>query len=105
MSLHNSKILEALGVEDLGIYNVVGSLIIMFDFVSSGLSNATQRYLNLGLGHNNIEKTRQYFSQSLVIHIKRDCAALSQRSTIFPLYRGSSFVENCINHCKYITNL
>lgn len=63
------KILEALGVEDLGIYNVVGSLIIMFDFVSSGLSNATQRYLNIGLGENNIEKTRQYFSQSLVIHL------------------------------------
>ena len=63
------KIPEALGVEDLGIYNVVGSLIIMFDFVSSGLSNATQRYLSIGLGENNIEKTRQYFSQSLVIHI------------------------------------
>lgn len=63
------KILEALGVEDLGIYNVVGSLIVMFDFVSSGLSNATQRYLNIGLGENNIEKTRQYFSQSLIIHV------------------------------------
>lgn len=63
------KILEALGVEDLGIYNVVGSLIVMFDFVSSGLSNATQRYLNIGLGRNDLEKTRQYFSQSLVIHL------------------------------------
>lgn len=63
------KILEALGVEDLGIYNVVGSLILMFDFVSSGLSNATQRFLNIGLGQNDIEKTRQYFSQSLVVHI------------------------------------
>ena len=63
------KILEALGVEDLGIYNVVGSLILMFDFVSSGLSNATQRFLNLGLGQKDINKTRQYFSQSLIIHI------------------------------------
>lgn len=63
------KILEALGVEDLGIYNVVGSLILMFDFVSSGLSNATQRFLNIGLGQNDISKTRQYFSQSLIVHI------------------------------------
>lgn len=63
------KILEALGVEDLGIYNVVGSLILMFDFVSSGLSNATQRFLNIGLGQNDIGKTRQYFSQSLMVHI------------------------------------
>ncbi len=63
------KILEALGVEDLGIYNVVGSLILMFDFVSSGLSNATQRFLNIGLGQNDINKTRQYFSQSLIVHV------------------------------------
>ena len=63
------KILEALGVEDLGIYNVVGSLILMFDFVSSGLSNATQRFLNIGIGQNNIKKTQQYFSQSLIVHI------------------------------------
>ena len=67
--LTTSKLLEALGVEDLGIYNVVGSLIVMFDFVSSGLSNATQRYLNIGLGQNNGERTRQYFSQSLFIHL------------------------------------
>lgn len=63
------KLLGALGVQDLGIYNVVGSLIVMFDFVSSGLSNATQRSLNLGLGQNNLEKTRQFFSQSFIIHI------------------------------------
>lgn len=62
-------ILEALGVEDLGIYNVVGSLIAIFDFVSSGLTNASQRFINIGLGKNDIDLTRQYFSQSLVIHV------------------------------------
>lgn len=62
-------ILEALGVEDLGIYNVVGSLVAMFDFISSGLTNSTQRYINIGLGKGDIKLTNQYFSQSLVIHI------------------------------------
>lgn len=62
-------LLEALGVTDLGIYNVVGSLVVMFDFVSSGLTNSTQRYLNIGLGENDAEKTRQYFSQSLVLNV------------------------------------
>lgn len=61
-------ILEALGVEDLGIYNVVGSLVAIFDFVSSGLTNSTQRYINIGLGKNDIQLTKQYFSQSLTIH-------------------------------------
>lgn len=62
-------ILEALGVEDLGIYNVVGSLVAIFDFISSGLTNSTQRYLNIGLGKKDIKLTNQYFSQSLIIHI------------------------------------
>lgn len=62
-------ILEALGVEDLGIYNVVGSLIAIFDFVSSGLTNSTQRYINVGLGKGDKQLTNQYFSQSLIIHI------------------------------------
>lgn len=62
-------LLEALGIEDLGVYNVVGSIIIMFDFVSSSLTNSTQRYLNLGLGKNNIKLTQRYFSQSLSVHI------------------------------------
>lgn len=61
-------ILEALGVEDLGIYNVVGSLVAIFDFVSSGLTNSTQRYINIGLGKNDIQLTKQYFSQSLTLH-------------------------------------
>lgn len=63
------KILEALGAEDLGIYNVVGSIILMFDFVSSGLTNSTQRFLNIGLGKNDAKLTNQYFSQSLVVHV------------------------------------
>ena len=63
------KILEALGVVDLGIYNVVGSLIMMFDFISSGLSNSTQRYINIGLGKNDLKLTNQYFSHSFFVHI------------------------------------
>lgn len=63
------KILEALGVVDLGIYNVVGSLIMMFDFISSGLSNSTQRYINIGLGKNDLKLTNQYFSHSFFVHV------------------------------------
>lgn len=83
------KILEALGVEDLGIYNVVGSLILMFDFVSSGLSNATQRFLNIGLGQNDIDKTRQYFSQGLMVHIALVAIIALVAETV-----GIWFVEN-----------
>lgn len=63
------KFLEALGVSDLGIYNVVGSFVLMFDFISSGLTNSTQRFLNIGLGKNDIRLANQYFSQSLILHL------------------------------------
>lgn len=70
ISLFTTRItLQALGVEDLGIYNVVGGVVVIFDFVSSSLTNATQRYLNIAMGQNNALLAKQYFSQSLLLHI------------------------------------
>lgn len=43
-------ILETLGVVDMGLYNVMGSLVAMFDIISSSLTNSTQRFVNIGLG-------------------------------------------------------
>ena len=56
VTLYTSRIiLNTLGVEDYGIYNVVGGLASSFVFFSSSLSNATQRFLNVELGKNNLE--------------------------------------------------
>lgn len=85
-------ILEALGVEDMGIYNVVGSLIMMFDFVSSGLTGATQRFLNVGLGRNDERLTNQYFSQSLIIHLVLAFSMIVLLETV-----GLWFVYNKLN--------
>lgn len=82
-------ILEALGIEDLGIYNVVGSLVLMFDFVSSGLTGATQRFLNIGIGKKNFALTNQYFSQSFYLHILFTIILILLLETI-----GLWFVEN-----------
>lgn len=47
VTLYTSRVvLEALGVVDFGIYNVVGGLSATFVFFSSALTNATQRFLN-----------------------------------------------------------
>lgn len=62
-------ILDKLGIEDFGIYNVVGGLVMMFAFFSSSLANATQRFLNIELGKNDIEKATMIFSQHLVIYV------------------------------------
>ena len=44
VSLYSTRILlKALGIDDFGIYNVVGGVVVIFSFVSNTLSSATQR--------------------------------------------------------------
>ena len=51
VSLYTSRvILNMLGVEDYGIYNVVGGFVSMFAIISSALSSATSRFITFELG-------------------------------------------------------
>lgn len=51
VSLFTSRvILHTLGVEDFGIYNLVGGLTAMFQFFNGTLADATQRYITVEIG-------------------------------------------------------
>ena len=46
VGLYTSRVvLKILGVEDYGVYNVIGSVVILFSFLQSALTNATYRFL------------------------------------------------------------
>lgn len=63
VSLYTSRVvLHVLGVEDYGIYNVVGGIVAMFSFITSTLGSASQRYIAYDLAQNNEERLRQTFS-------------------------------------------
>lgn len=69
VSLYTVRVvLEALGVEDYGIYNVVGGFVSMFAFLNGAMSSATQRFLSFELGNKNYDKLRKTFSMSINIH-------------------------------------
>lgn len=69
VSLFTSRvILQTLGIEDYGIYNVVGGVITMFTFINSAMVSSTQRYLNFELATGNEEKLKSVFNTSLQIH-------------------------------------
>ena len=69
VSLFTSRvILNTLGVEDYGIYNVVGGVIGMFGFINSSMSSATQRYITFALGNGNEKCLQTVFSTTLQIH-------------------------------------
>ena len=70
ISLYTSRvILQALGVTDYGIYNVVGGFVALFAVVSKSLSGAASRFLNYEMGKGNIEKLKIVFSSTVTIQI------------------------------------
>jgi O-antigen/teichoic acid export membrane protein len=69
VSLYTSRIvLNTLGVEDFGIYNVVGGVVMMLSFLNSSMSTATQRFLSFEIGKNDYGQLKNVFSMSVNIH-------------------------------------
>lgn len=70
VSLYTSRvILNTLGVEDFGIYNVVGGVVSMFSFFNSAMSSATQRFLSYEMGKGDFVQLRKTFNATQIIHI------------------------------------
>lgn len=69
VSLYTSRIiLNTLGIEDFGIYNVVGGFVTMFGFLNSAMASATQRFLAFEIGRKDTVQLRNVFSMSVNIH-------------------------------------
>ena len=69
ISLYTSRVvLNTLGVEDYGIYNVVGGLVSMFGLLNGSMSSATQRYITFELGKGDSKSLNKIFSLSIQIH-------------------------------------
>lgn len=70
ISLYTVRVvLGTLGAEDYGIYNLIGSVVILFSFINAASSGSTQRYLNFALGENDLKKAKNVFSSSVIIHV------------------------------------
>lgn len=70
VSLYTSRvILNILGVEDYGIYNVVGGVVTMFAFFNSAMSSATQRFLSFEIGKGDFVQLKKTFNATQIIHI------------------------------------
>lgn len=70
VSLYTSRVvLQTLGVEDYGIYGVVGGVVAMFSFLNSTMAGATSRFLTFEMGKGDKERLKATFSSALIIHI------------------------------------
>ena len=61
-------IFRTLGVDNFGIYNIVGSIIVFFTFLNNGLVNATRRYFTAELAKGTTESQQNVFNLSLYSH-------------------------------------
>lgn len=70
VSLYTSRIvLNALGVVDFGIYNVVAGVVAMFSMLSGSLSAAITRFITYELGKGDTENLKKIFSSAVTIQI------------------------------------
>lgn len=69
VSLYTSRVvLVTLGIEDYGVYNVVGGFIGMLAFLNGAMSGSTQRFITIELGKGNEESLKKVFSTCVITH-------------------------------------
>lgn len=70
VSLYTSRVvLNTLGVEDYGIYNVVGGFVTMFSVLSGSLSSSISRFITFELGKGDMQKLKQVFSTGVNVQV------------------------------------
>lgn len=93
VALYTSRVvLDVLGVEDFGVYSVVGGVVTLFSFFNSAMSSATQRFFSYELGKNDLKKLNLTFNASVNIHISIGVLVFILAETL-----GLWFINNKLN--------
>lgn len=70
VTLYTSRvILDKLGIEDYGLFNVVGSAVAILSFLNGTLSIGTSRFLTYELGRGDVDRLNRTFSTALYAHV------------------------------------
>lgn len=70
LSFYSTRLLlSSLGVADYGIYTLIAGVVYLLSFVINALVVTTQRYMSYYCGKGSIEKQKEVFSNSLIIHL------------------------------------
>lgn len=105
IGLFTSRImLDALGVVDYGLYNVVGSVVLMLVFLNVAMTSSTQRFLSVELGKRNVDRLQKTFSISLIIHgwIALIVALLCETVGLWFLYNKINIPSERFAACLYV---
>ena len=62
-------IINTLGIDGYGLYNIVGGIVVLFSFISNALRNSTQRFLSFELGKKANYNIQKVFNSALQCHL------------------------------------
>lgn len=112
VSLYTSRvILNALGVDDYGIYNVVGGIVGMFSILSGSLSASISRFITFELGKGDTKRLKTVFSTGVNIQLMLGVIVLLVAETIGLWFLNNKMVipesrllvSNWVYHLSLIT--
>ena len=90
LSLYTSRvILDALGVEDFGIYNVVGGIVLMFNIICGSFSESTSRFFAYEIGKGNEDEVVSLFFNSRTVQLLLCCLVI-----VFAEIAGLYLIDN-----------
>ena len=91
--------LQALGVNDFGLFNVVGSVITFVAIINTTMVRTTNRFIAVSIGKGEIEDTSRIFNVSLVVHV-----AIAFITTIIAFPVGDWYIHRFIHYNGLIEN-
>lgn len=112
ISFYTSRVvLNTLGIDDFGIYNIVGGVVVLFSFMRGGITSAIQRYINYALGKNDHGYVQQIFISSFhilgwlsaILLVVLETAGLWFVNHKLSIPPGSMFATNVVYQLSILT--
>ena len=75
-------VLKALGVEDYGLYGVIGGVVSMLSFVSGSMSSGTQRFIAFEIGTGDKDALKKTFNANFTVYLLLSACCLAFLETV-----------------------
>ena len=105
IGLYTSRItLQAIGVDNYGIYNVVGGIVVILGFLNNAMSGATQRFINVALGKRDQDELKKIICNALIMHagVAILCLALAETIGLWFLNEYMVFPEDRVRAANWV---
>ncbi len=112
IGIYTSRVvLQALGVENYGIYGLVGTFVAMFAFVNGVLAAGTSRFITFELGKNDSEAVKKIFNAAFAMHscmaivvfVVLETVGLWFLNNKLNIPAGREFAANCVFQFSLLT--